>query len=161
MARGSRDRGPAKRTARGTDGVLIRPLRLRDYDAIVSVWRSAGLRFDPRGRESRTSIATQLRRNRGLYLGAFQGPDLVGVVLATHETRKGWINRLAVRPDHRRQGVATRLVRSAERALSNRGINVFAAHVDIGNAPSLRFFRRLGYAVYPVRYLRKKRRPLP
>ena len=136
--------------------IQIRPLRVRDYDAIVEVWRSAGLLYRPRGRDSRKSIAVQLRTNRGLYLGAWEGGHLVGVVLATHDTRKGWINRLAVRPTDQRRGVAGRLVRAAERALTARGIRLIAALVERENLPSLRFFERLGYEVRPDHYVRKR-----
>jgi len=98
----------------------------------------------------------QLRKNRGLYLGAFEDSTLVGVVFATHDTRKGWINRLAVRPKVRRTGIASRLVRAAERALASRGIRLVAALVETENLPSLRLFRRLGYEVYPHHYVRKR-----
>ena len=94
---------------------------------MVALWRVAGLHVRLQGRDSRASIAVQLRKNRGLYLGAFDGQELVGLVLATHDTRKGWINRLAVRPTNRRRGIASKLVRAAERALLSRGIRLTAA----------------------------------
>lgn len=140
------------------DPIRVVPLRPGDYDRIVEVWRSAGLHFRPRGRDSRRNLEDQLRRNKGLYLGASKGDRLVGVVLATDDTRKGWINRLAVMPEYRRHGVGSRLVRAAERALAGRGIDIIAAHVDLDNPRSLRFFRELGYATYPVHYVRKKRK---
>ncbi len=76
----------------------IRPLLLHDYDQIISPFRTCGLDPKIRGRDSRPAIARQLRSNRGLYLGAFDGDRLVGTVLGTHDSRKGWINRLAVHP---------------------------------------------------------------
>ena len=151
-------RHPGSRRPAPAPGIRIRELRPGQYDSIVSVWRDAGLGFRGRGRDSRAAIESQLRQNRGLYLGAFDGLRLVGVVLATHDTRKGWINRLAVRPSHQRRGVATRLVGEAERALVARGISLVAAHVDRPNRASLRLFRKLGYEPFPVTYVRKKGR---
>src|SRR5438309_360848 len=84
-----------------TIAIRIRRLRLADYDAMVRLLRLCGLNPRTKGRESRTSIAAQLRTPRNRYLGAFEGARLVGTVFGTHDGRKGWINRLAVHPDNR------------------------------------------------------------
>jgi len=47
------------------------------------------------------------------FFGLFQGEELVGSVLASHDERKGWLNRLAVAPNHRRRGPARRLIAAA------------------------------------------------
>lgn len=91
-----------------------------------------------------------------MYLGAFEGERLVGTILGTHDTRKGWINRLAVHPAYRRKGLATRLVREAERGLRHRGLRMFAALIEPGNAASEALFHSLGYEVVPIAYVRKK-----
>ncbi len=138
--------------------IRIRPLRLRDYDDIVSVFRSCGLDPKVRGRDSRPAIARQLRFNRGLYLGAFDGDRLVGTVLGTHDSRKGWINRLAVHPAYRRRGLARRLVRACERALRARRMEMFCALIEPDNAASKAVFRSLGYRVDRLAYARRKLR---
>ena len=145
MARGSRER------------IRIRPLRLSDYDEVVDVLRVAHMNPRTRGRDSRKAFSRQLRSNRTTYLGAFDGDRLVGVVFGTHDTRKGWINRLAVRPGYRRQGIASGLVRTCERRLRARGLEMFAAIIDLDNGASAALFRRLGYDLWPVLYGRKKR----
>jgi len=91
-----------------------------------------------------------------VYLGAFDGHRLVGAVLGTHDTRKGWINRLAVHPDYRRRGIARRLVRFAERELRKQGLEMFAALIEPRNAASEAVFRHLGYDVILIRYARRK-----
>src|SRR5437879_12260507 len=95
----------------------IRRLRLSDYDELMRLFEACGLDPRARGRDSRSSIAHQLRVNRGSYLGALDGRRLVGAVLGTTDSRTGWINRLAVHPDSRRRGFVQRLVRVAERGL--------------------------------------------
>ena len=106
--------------------VRIAPLRLQDYEAMIRLWRESGLTSRMNGRDSRRAFARQLRLNKGSYLGAFDGERLVGTVLGTHDTRKGWINRLAVDPAHQRRGVATRLLRACEKALVRKGLKVKA-----------------------------------
>ena len=74
--------------------------------------------------------------------------------------RKGWINHLAVHPDHRRRGLGLRLLRACEMALEQCGIEIIAAFVEEGNSPSVALFERGGYlADVPVHYYRKLGRP--
>ena len=139
--------------------VRIRPLRLRDYDAMVELMEVCDLKPRLRGRDRRDRIARQLRSNRTLYLGAFEGPRLVGIILGTHDTRKGWINRLAVHPGRRKEGLATRLVRACERTMRAQGIEIFAALIEADNLLSQEVFERLGYMPTDIRYYRRLLRP--
>ncbi len=138
--------------------VRIRPLRLRDYDDMIALFRACGMEPKARGRDSRPAIARQLRAHPGLYIGAFDGSRLVGAVLGTHDTRKGWINRLAVHPAYRRRGLARRLVRACERALRAGRIEMFCALIETDNAASEAVFRSLGYEVVDILYARRKLR---
>jgi ribosomal protein S18 acetylase RimI-like enzyme len=79
------------------------------------------------------------------------------MVFGTHDARKAWINRLAVHPEYRRQGIATRLVRECERGLRRQGMDMFAALIDADNPRSVALFRSLGYEVWRLWYARKKR----
>jgi GNAT superfamily N-acetyltransferase len=85
--------------------------------------------------------------------------DLIGVVLVTQDGRKGWINRLAVHSDWRRQGVATQLITAAEDVLHHQGIDVIAALIEPGNIPSLECFLGSGYEEYiGLHYVSKRSR---
>ena len=85
---------------------------------------------------------------------------IVGVVFGTHDGRKGWINRLAVAPDFRGQGIAHRLVGEVEAALHAQGIDVIAALVESDNRGSLAFFARIGYVHDPeIEYFSTRRDP--
>lgn len=139
-------------------GIRIRPLGIRDYTVLIELFRVCGLNPRVRGRDSREAIARQLRSFRSLYLGAFDGERLVGAVFGTHDGRKGWINRLAVRPKYRRRGIAVRLVRVCERRLRAAGIEMFAALIEPGNEASETLFHALGYELLRLTYARKKLR---
>ena len=80
-------------------------------------------------------------------------------MFGTHDVRKAWVNRLAVHPEYRRQGLATRLVREVERAFRRQGMEMFVALIDDGNRSSRALFRSLGYDLWDITYARKKRRP--
>ena len=138
--------------------VAIRRLRLADYDAIIHVFEVCGLHPRTRGRDGRRELARQLRSPRNVYLGAFDGPRLVGTVFGTHDTRKGWINRLAVLSEYRHRGLAEKLVSAAERGLRKAGMGIFAALIEGDNVASQSLFAKLGYETTDIRYYRRKLR---
>jgi ribosomal protein S18 acetylase RimI-like enzyme len=139
--------------------LTIIPLTTEDYDAIRELWDQAGLHIRSSGRDSREQFARQLAGGIQTVLGARLGDRLVGVVIATHDGRKGWINRLAVHPDVRRQGVGLRLIAEAERVLHDQGLPIIAALIEPENQPSLALFERAGYMEYPgIHYVTKRDR---
>src|SRR2546426_28558 len=122
----SRDRPDTSSPERSRSmAIRIRPLRRSDYDAMIALFRVCGLSPKTNGRDSLRSFAQQLRRNADSYLGAFDGGRLVGTVLGTHDTRKGWINRLAVDPGYRRRAIAARPVLGDHRKHDGQGEDAF------------------------------------
>lgn len=138
----------------------IRPARHGDHREIVEVWHRSGLPTRLKGRESEEAFQRQLEHFSDFYLVAVDGDRMVGVVLGTHDHRKGWINRLAILPEYRQHGVAMALVTACEKALHASGIEIVAALIEPENAVSCALFERLGYRNdYPARYYRKLARP--
>ena len=124
----------------------IRELGLDDYDALLALWQRAGLHsLKPRGRDSRETLAQQLASGAQKILGLEVDGKLVGAVITTHDSRKGWINRLAVDPAYRRHDYGSQLVAAAEEILRAQGMRVIAALVERDNLPSLALFRKAGY----------------
>ena len=124
----------------------IRNARVDDYDSIIGLWQCAGLPYEPEGRDSREAVTRQIQRSgRLIFVAETEDGVLIGIVLGSHDGRKGLINRLAVDLAYRRRGIAQRLVRAAEEALKAEGIRVIGAQVEERNAPSMALFKRLGY----------------
>ncbi|MBX5320624.1 MAG: GNAT family N-acetyltransferase [Candidatus Bathyarchaeota archaeon] len=123
----------------------IRRLNINDYWELIRLWSKAGLPFKPKGRDSHGSIAKQMEANPDFFIGAFENEKLIGAVIASCDTRKGWINRLAVDPDFRHRGVAKALIAEAEKALRRRGIRIFCALIENSNSASKELFRKCGY----------------
>jgi len=135
----------------------LRRLTIDDHAAILALWQRAGLHsIRPEGRDSRAEFDQQLAGGQ-IAIGLEENGRLIGVVLATNDTRKGWINRLAIDPDYRRQGYGEQLVRAAEEALRAAGMKLIAAFIEEGNAASLTLFEKLGYAVHQNIYYVSKR----
>jgi len=137
----------------------IRVLSLDDYDQLTALWQCAGLHsVRPQGRDSRAALARQLQSGVQTILGLEIEGQLIGAVVATHDSRKGWINRLVVDPAHRRQGHATRLIAAAEQALRDQGMQIIAALIETDNPGSLALFRQAGYVEFDegIHYVSKR-----
>jgi len=128
-----------------------------DYDAILAVWQAAGLSIRPTGRDSREAFGAQLASGVQQVFGVRVDERLAGVVVATHDGRKGWINRLAVHPDFQRQGIALDLIEAAEQWMRDQGLHVFAALVEWPNEASEGVLAKAGYTTHPdIRYFSKR-----
>ncbi|MBN1179257.1 MAG: GNAT family N-acetyltransferase [Anaerolineae bacterium] len=124
----------------------IRELGPEDYDAIIALWQRAGLHsIRPHGRDSRAAITRQLETGIQKILGLEVEGRLVGAVVTTHDSRKGWINRLAVDPAARRHGYGSQLLKAAEEALHAQGMLIIAALIESDNPASLELFEKAGY----------------
>jgi ribosomal protein S18 acetylase RimI-like enzyme len=123
----------------------IRRLVEADYDEIVKLWSATRLPFKAKGRDCKEAITAEMRANPDFFLGAFEKGQLVGVAIATCDSRKGWINRLAVHPGCRRRGIARVLIDECEKALRRRGLKLFCALIEDSNSPSISLFRKCGY----------------
>ncbi len=138
-------------------GIKIRRLTFRDYDKMVEIWKYSGLPFKPKGRESRISIKKQIEETPDLFLGAEEDGELIGVIIASSEGRKGWLNRIAVIPEKRGKGIAKALTTRAEEALKKRGIKIVAILIHKSNIPSIEVAESLGYIPAPdILYLTKR-----
>ncbi|WP_394247885.1 GNAT family N-acetyltransferase [Arthrobacter pityocampae] len=97
-----------------------------------------------------------LRREEFWALAAFAGPDLVGGLTAhtlpmtRSPSSEVFIYDLAVRQDHRRRGVASRLVTELRAAAAANGIHEVFVPADDDDRHALAFYRALGAVASPV-----------
>ena len=132
---------------------LLGPEKIMDVHAL---WKEAGLTFHPSGRDSVGRMTQELQDSRTFLAGAFLGEALIGVVLGNDDGRKGWINRLAVRPAYGKMGVARALVDFCERHFEGRGLGIICCLIEEGNESSRAVFLKEGYEERPdIHYFRK------
>jgi N-acetylglutamate synthase len=143
-----------------TDAILIREFAPADYDRVMEIWTAGRLPVKPQGRDSRALIEKQVRQRNVMFLVAEADGRVIGTVLATHDGRKGWINRLAVDASRRRRGLGRRLVLEAERRLAEAGMEIFACLIEEENTVSMAVFESLGYKKHPeIIYFAKRKHP--
>ncbi len=123
----------------------IIPYKTGDYSKLITIWKQSGLPYKPHGRDSEEKIEAELKRGVGKFLFAMVENVHAGVVLVTHDGRKGWINRVAVMPEYRNEGIAKQLVNEAEKWLDEQGIGIYACQIEDYNEDSLEVFKKFGY----------------
>lgn len=127
----------------------IRTITIEDYDAIFALWNSTeqSRRAMNPVDDTREGIYRYLRRNPTTCFAAIQGETIIGVILAGHDGRRGMIHHLCVHPDHRRMGIAAKLVSFAEEALQKEGIQKVFGLVFVDNEAANGFWEQQGYSL--------------
>ncbi len=126
------------------DSFSIRSYDPTDETAVVTLWESCGLTRP--WNDPRKDILRKLKIQADLFLVAESGGTIAGSVMAGYEGHRGWINYLAVSPQHRGRGLGRALMAEAERRLLALGCPKINLQVRHGNADVLAFYERLGYA---------------
>ncbi|MDZ4404286.1 GNAT family acetyltransferase [Prosthecobacter sp.] len=132
----------------------IRPFQPSDEDTVIALWNACGL-VVPQNNPVR-DIARKLRVNPEWFLVGELGGEIVGTCMAGYEGHRGWINYLAVRPDHQRQGLARELMSHAEALLRAVGCPKINLQVRSTNTAVIAFYESIGFAVDDVVSLGKR-----
>lgn len=122
---------------------VIRRFQPGDEDALIGVWRECGLLRS--WNDPREEITGNQQSPSGRLFVATSGDELAGSVMAGYDGRRGWINYLAVLPRHRRQGLGTALMATAEGYLTELGCPKVNLQVRESNPDVVGFYVALGY----------------
>jgi len=133
-------------------------LSIKDYDDIIKLWEEAELPFRPRGRDRRDHIALEMKRSDTAFIGMHDNDRLIATGLATYDGRKGWINRVAVHPDYRHQGLAGVIIKACEKFLESVGADIIACLIEDYNKPSMALFQKHDYILDKTIYYLSKRK---
>ena len=124
----------------------IRNMQLNDYTATYALWHTCkGMGLNNLD-DSQYGIARFLRRNPDTCFVAEEHGQIVGVILAGNDGRRGHIYHTAVHPQYRRQGIATQLVETALQALRRAGVNKASLVVFADNEAGNRFWQKMGFS---------------
>lgn len=122
----------------------VRDMTMADHCAVMALWREVpGLTL--RDADGPEAVARYLARNPGLSAVAVLDGSLVGCILCGHDGRRGYLQHLAVHPDHRRQGIAKALIQRCLARLQE--VGVYKSHVDVlvDNAAGMQYWEGLGW----------------
>ena len=124
----------------------IRVYRESDRQDVIHLWET----IFPGGaawNKSEDVISTKRSTQPELFFVAVQDDRVVGTILAGFDGVRGWVHRLAVHPNQRRQGLASVLMRRAESDLKSIGCPKLNLQVRASNLEVLTFYESLGYTV--------------
>ena len=120
-------------------------MTIADYDALYDLWlHIPGMGLNTTD-DSREGIAQYLKRNPTTCFVAEADGKLIGVIMAGHDGRRGFIYHTAVLPEHRKQGIAMALVDHAMQALEAEGIHKTALVVFASNELGNGFWEHIGF----------------
>jgi ribosomal protein S18 acetylase RimI-like enzyme len=132
----------------------IRPFQPADEATVIALWQECGL-VRP-WNDPYKDIQRKLAVRPELFLVGVLEDRVVACVMAGYEGHRGWLNYLAVAPEHQRRGLARAMVTEAERLLRAAGCPKINLQVRTSNTGVIEFYRRLGYAVDEVVSLGKR-----
>lgn len=118
---------------------LIRAASQSDFDAVLSLWRSAG--SPPSPSDTHGGLDSLLANDPGALLLAESDGNVIGSLIAAWDGWRGSFYRLAVHPDHRRLGIGTALIQAGERRLGDLGAARLTAIVVADDARAMGFWR--------------------
>ncbi len=130
---------------------------MADFNAVVKLWNQCGLVVpwnDP-GKDIRRKLKVQPE----MFLVGCLDNRIVATVMVGYEGHRGWINYLAVLPDHRRSGIGRRMMEAAETRLRAAGCPKINLQVRRSNAAVIKFYERIGFKTDDVISLGKRIEP--
>jgi ribosomal protein S18 acetylase RimI-like enzyme len=124
----------------------IRPFHESDELDVIALWAEV-LAYTAAHNRPEAVIRQKLAVQRELFFVGRLDGRLAGTVLGGYDGHRGWVYSLAVRPDLRRRGVGTALMRHVERELASRGCPKINLQVLATNTATAAFYQKLGYSV--------------
>jgi len=123
----------------------IRTMTIEDYDGVYDLWiHTPGMGLNSTD-DSREGIGKYLKRNPTTSFVAEDSGKIIGVIMAGHDGRRGFIHHTAVLPLYRNQGIGRELVDHAMDALEKEGIHKTALVAFRTNETGNGFWESIGF----------------
>jgi ribosomal protein S18 acetylase RimI-like enzyme len=137
-----------------TMNLEIRPYDPTDEERVVRLWKACGL-VAP-WNDPHRDIMRKLQVQADLFLVGLMGGEVVATAMVGYEGHRGWINYLAVHPDHQRSGLGRVMIDEAESRLRALGCPKINVQVRGTNKDVIDFYRAIGFTEDDVLSLGKR-----
>ena len=91
-----------------------------------------------------------MKVNPELFLIGLIADEIVATAMVGYEGHRGWINYLAVAPEHQKQGLGRQILAEAEAKLRALGCPKINLQVRTDNHEAIAFYERIGFSADPV-----------
>ena len=138
------------------------PIEIRQYESsdekqVVQLWTDCGL-VVPWNNPHR-DIQRKLGMQPELFLVGCLEDKIIASVMAGYDGHRGWINYLAVHPDHQHTGIGRCMMDEAEIRLRATGCAKINLQVRRTNAKVIEFYKKIGYKLDDVVSFGKRLEP--
>jgi ribosomal protein S18 acetylase RimI-like enzyme len=118
---------------------------INDYTEIFELWnKTEGVRLSSID-DSEEGIQKFLERNPNTCFVAELDKKIVGIIMAGHDGRRGYIYHATVEEHYRNKGIGRELIRTVEASLQKEGINKIALVAFKNNERGNKFWDNNGY----------------
>ncbi|WP_220498224.1 GNAT family acetyltransferase [Stieleria mannarensis] len=121
----------------------IREFQCEDESDVVSLWRRAGLTRP--WNDPHKDIARKLSVQSQWFLVGVLDERIIATVMAGYDGHRGWINYLAVDPDHRHGGRGRAIMQHAQQVLLEAGCPKINLQIRRDNTDAIAFYERIGF----------------
>ena len=127
-------------------GIETRALGLSDLNSIDAIEQRAY-----RTPWSRSMFASELAKASSVCIGAFDGEQLIGYVINSRYVDAWHIMNVAVDPDFRHRGVATRLLEQVFELTKDDQRRGYTLEVRVSNDRAISLYEKLGFVRQGIR----------
>ncbi len=134
--------------------IEIRLFEPRDETSVIHLWTECGLVVP--WNNPHHDIRRKRKVQPEMFLVGCLDGKIIATVMAGYDGHRGWINYLAVHPEHQRAGVGKRMMDEAEVRLRTAGCPKINLQVRSTNSKVIEFYKKIGFKVDDVVSLGKR-----
>ena len=121
----------------------IREYQVSDEKAVIALWEQCDL-IVPWNNPVQ-DIERKLKVDPELFLVGEKDGYIVASVMGGYEGHRGWINYLAVHPEHRRKGLGKKIMLEVEKRIREKGCPKINLQVRASNNDIIAFYQAIGF----------------
>ncbi len=135
----------------------IRTFDIVDQAAVIELWQACALVVP--WNDPVKDIARKLKVDADLFLVGESRGEIVATVMGGYEGHRGWINYLAVSPQHQRKGYGRKIMEFVEQKIQLMGCPKINLQIRGTNTQAAAFYQAIGYDIENVIGLGKRLEP--
>lgn len=125
--------------------MIIRTMKLEDYDQIYELWsgiKGFGIRTID---DSREGVEKFIKRNPTTSVVAEENGKIIGTILCGHDGRRGCMYHVCVAKEYRQHGIGHKMALDAMERLRAEGINKVSLIAFKSNTVGNKFWHKAGW----------------
>jgi ribosomal protein S18 acetylase RimI-like enzyme len=121
----------------------IREYREDDKDTVIALWEQCNLIVP--WNDPAKDIKRKLAVDPDLFLVGDMDGHIVASVMGGYEGHRGWINYLAVHPEHRKKGLGKKMMQEVESRLKEKECPKINLQIRESNKEAIAFYKAIGF----------------